>query len=108
MACRGVNNASRPNWKSDVSDILIKMYTKELTIDEGTAGDAGGPWTAQALCNVRGERDFMDRKKFLNEDAKWGYILIAPTIIGLLVLNVYPFIETLILSFSHHTSFWHL
>ena len=42
----------------------------------------------------------MDRKKFLNEDAKWGYILIAPTIIGLLVLNVYPFIETLILSFS--------
>ena len=30
-----MNNASRPNWKSDVSDILIKMYTKELTIDEG-------------------------------------------------------------------------
>ena len=30
-----VNNASRPNWKSEVSDILIKMYTKELTIDEG-------------------------------------------------------------------------
>ena len=32
---QSVNNASRPNWKSDVSDILIKMYTKELTIDEG-------------------------------------------------------------------------
>ncbi len=32
---QSVNNASRPNWKSEVSDILIKMYTKELTIDEG-------------------------------------------------------------------------
>lgn len=40
------------------------------------------------------------KQKFWNEDAKWGYLLVAPTIIGLLVLNVYPFIETLILSFS--------
>ncbi len=32
---QSVNNASRPNWKSAVSDILIKMYIKELTIDEG-------------------------------------------------------------------------
>ncbi len=40
------------------------------------------------------------KKKFWTEDAKWGYLLVAPTIIGLIVLNVYPFIETLILSFS--------
>lgn len=42
----------------------------------------------------------MGKKKFLTQDAKWGYLLIAPTIIGLIVLNVYPFIQTLVLSFS--------
>ena len=30
----------------------------------------------------------------------WGYIMVAPTIIGLLVLNIYPFIDTFKLSFS--------
>ncbi len=40
------------------------------------------------------------KKKFWTEDAKWGYLLIAPTIIALIVLNVYPFIETMVLSFS--------
>lgn len=42
----------------------------------------------------------MGKKKWLTDDAKWGYLLIAPTIIGLLVLNVYPFLQTLVLSFS--------
>lgn len=28
----------------------------------------------------------------------WAYVMIAPTIIGLLILNIYPFIETIILS----------
>lgn len=42
----------------------------------------------------------MGKKKWMTEDAKWGYLLVAPTIIGLLVLNVYPFIQTLVLSFS--------
>lgn len=42
----------------------------------------------------------MEKKKWLTEDAKWGYILVAPTIIGLLILNVYPFLQTLVLSFS--------
>lgn len=42
----------------------------------------------------------MEKKKWISEDAKWGYLLIAPTVIGLLILNVYPFIKTLILSFS--------
>ncbi len=40
------------------------------------------------------------KRKGLDQDNKWGYLMIAPTIIGLLVLNVYPFIETIILSFS--------
>ena len=40
------------------------------------------------------------KKKGLNQDNKWGYLMVAPTIIGLLVLNVYPFIDTIILSFS--------
>ena len=42
----------------------------------------------------------MGKKQCLTEDAKWGYLLIAPTIIGLIVLNVYPFLQTLVLSFS--------
>lgn len=42
----------------------------------------------------------MKQKKWLTEDAKWGYLMVAPTIIGLLVLNVWPFIQTVILSFS--------
>lgn len=42
----------------------------------------------------------MGNKKWLTEDAKWGYLLVAPTIIGLVVLNVWPFIQTVILSFS--------
>ncbi|MDO4267160.1 MAG: sugar ABC transporter permease [Eubacteriales bacterium] len=42
----------------------------------------------------------MGKKKWLTEDAKWGYLLVAPTVIGLIVLNVYPFIQTLVLSFS--------
>lgn len=42
----------------------------------------------------------MGKKKWLTEDAKWGYLMVAPTIIGLIVLNVWPFIQTLILSFS--------
>lgn len=42
----------------------------------------------------------MEKKKWLTEDAKWGYLLIAPTILGLIILNVYPFIQTLVLSFS--------
>ena len=42
----------------------------------------------------------MGKKHILTDDEKWGYLLVAPTIIGLIVLNVYPFIQTLVLSFS--------
>ena len=31
-------------------------------------------------------------------DWTWAYLLIAPTIIGLIVLNIYPFIQTIIMS----------
>ena len=32
---QSVNNAARPEWKTPVSDTLLKIYTGELTIDEG-------------------------------------------------------------------------
>lgn len=32
---QSVNNASRPNWKSKVSDTLLKIYSKEMTLDQG-------------------------------------------------------------------------
>ncbi len=44
-------------------------------------------------------------RKVLNKDYIWAYIMIAPTIIGLFVLNVYPFIQTLVLSFSSTKAF---
>jgi len=52
----------------------------------------------------------MGKKKWLTEDAKWGYLMVAPTIIGLIVLNVYPFIQTLVVSFSttHPFGFYEL
>lgn len=39
------------------------------------------------------------KRGLLGQDNKWGYLMIAPTIIGLIILNVYPFIDTIILSF---------
>lgn len=38
--------------------------------------------------------------KHARSESMWAYLMIAPTIIGLLVLNIYPFIQTFILSFS--------
>lgn len=32
---QSINNASRPNWKTKVSDELIRIYTKEDTLEEG-------------------------------------------------------------------------
>ena len=32
---QSVNNASRPNWKTQVNDILLKIYSGEQTLDEG-------------------------------------------------------------------------
>ena len=38
-------------------------------------------------------------------EQNWGWIMAAPTIIGLVVLNVYPFVQTLIMSFATHLGF---
>ena len=32
---QSVNNAARPQWKTPVSDTLLKIYTGELTLDDG-------------------------------------------------------------------------
>ena len=37
----------------------------------------------------------------------WGWFMVAPTIIGLLILNVWPFIQTLYASFCEHLGFGH-
>lgn len=42
----------------------------------------------------------MEKKRHMTSEAKWGYLLVAPTVLGLIILNVYPFVKTLILSFS--------
>ena len=36
----------------------------------------------------------MKTKKGRN-DAFWGYLMILPTVLGLIILNIYPFIETM-------------
>ena len=38
-------------------------------------------------------------------EQNWGYLMIAPTIIGLVVLNIWPFIQTLYTSFCEHLGF---
>jgi multiple sugar transport system permease protein len=40
-------------------------------------------------------------------EQNWGWVMVAPTIIGLLVLNVWPFIQTLYASFCEHLGFGH-
>ena len=32
---QSVNNAARPEWKTPVSDTLLKIYTGELSLDDG-------------------------------------------------------------------------
>ena len=48
--------------------------------------------------------------KHARSESMWGYIMVAPTIIGLLVLNLYPFLDTIKLSFSKTKPFglWEL
>ncbi len=40
-------------------------------------------------------------------EQNWGYFMVAPTIIGLIVLNVWPFIQTIYASFCEHLGFGH-
>ncbi len=39
------------------------------------------------------------------QEQKWGYTLVAPVIIGLFILNVYPFLQTVYLSFTSAKAF---
>ena len=43
--------------------------------------------------------------KLARDGAKWGLIMVAPTIIGLLVLNIWPFIQAIYMSFSKSLPF---
>src|SRR5699024_4294104 len=48
----------------------------------------------------------MEKTSKLGRDgAVWGLIMVAPTIIGLIVLNIWPFIETIYMSFSKSLPF---
>ena len=40
-------------------------------------------------------------------EQNWGWFMVAPTIIGLIVLNVWPFIQTIYASFCEHLGFGH-
>ena len=40
-------------------------------------------------------------------EESWGWFMIAPTIIGLVVLNLWPFVQTLYSSFCEHLGFGH-
>ena len=40
-------------------------------------------------------------------EERWGWFMVAPTIIGLVVLNLWPFVQTLYASFCEHLGFGH-
>ena len=40
-------------------------------------------------------------------EQNWAYLMVAPTIIGLIVLNLWPFVQTLYTSFCEHLGFGH-
>ena len=40
-------------------------------------------------------------------EENWGWFMVAPTIIGLVVLNIWPFIQTIYTSFCEHQGFGH-
>ena len=45
------------------------------------------------------------RTKLGRQDTMWGLLMVAPTILGLVLLNFIPFIQTIILSFSSTKAF---
>jgi len=47
------------------------------------------------------------RSAAARQEEHWGWLMAAPTIIGLLVLNVWPFLQTLYASFCEHLGFGH-
>ena len=47
------------------------------------------------------------RSAAARREENWGWLMIAPTIIGLFVLNIWPFIQTIYTSFCEHLGFGH-
>ncbi len=45
--------------------------------------------------------------KAARQEENWGWLMVAPTIIGLLVLNLWPFVQTIYTSFCEHLGFGH-
>lgn len=50
--------------------------------------------------NKRKVKSTAKLKNAKHNEWMWGYILVAPTVIGLLILNIIPLIQTFILSFQ--------
>ena len=40
-------------------------------------------------------------------EENWGWLMVAPTIIGLIILNLWPFVQTIYASFCEHLGFGH-
>lgn len=43
--------------------------------------------------------------KLRRDGASWGLLMVAPTILGLIILNIYPFLNTIYMSFSKTKAF---
>ena len=56
-----------------------------------------------AAKRAAGKRRLCGRKAW-NESAGWGLALVAPTIIGLIILNIWPFFQTLWFSLTKYTN----
>ncbi len=52
--------------------------------------------------NKKNKRSLASRR-----EETWGWIMVAPTIIGLIVLNLWPFAQTIYTSFCEHLGFGH-
>ncbi len=52
--------------------------------------------------NKKSKRSLASRR-----EETWGWIMVAPTIIGLIVLNLWPFVQTIYTSFCEHLGFGH-
>ncbi|MEF2115328.1 carbohydrate ABC transporter permease, partial [Clostridium frigoriphilum] len=58
----------------------------------------------QKNTSKRSDKKVKISKKDLN-DYYWAYFMIAPTIIGLIILNIWPLIQTIYLSFNKTSDF---
>lgn len=45
--------------------------------------------------------------KAARQEERWAWLMVAPTIIGLVVLNLWPFVQTIYTSFCEHLGFGH-